>query len=314
MNWRDIPSLSALRAFSALAQTGSYTKAGEALNVSHAAVSQHVRALETDLGVQLAHRGGRELSLTAEGTRLAQVLEASFSTIFQAIEELRGTDSGRPLQVTLTPSFGMRWLMPRIGDFRHHHPEIELMLNPTVQSMTLGPGGVDVAIRFGRGDWAGLESEMLLPTSFAIVGAKSLVQGRAIRQPRDILDLPWLQEYGTNEMTLWLAQKGVVAPKSENLTHLPGFMVLEGIMNGDGISAVSRALVEADIESGRLVVLFEDREPGIGYHIVTRPGVKRPAVKAFVSWLRRQARHDAERHGNRKAPVLRRMQQLDPDQ
>ncbi len=303
-----------MRAFSALARTGSYTRAGEALNVSHAAVSQHVRALEADLGVALVQRGGRSISLTPEGARFAQTLNGSFNAIFTAVEELRGIDSGRPLQVTLTPSFGLRWLMPRIGDFRHHHPKIELMINPTAEVMPLEPGGVDVAIRYGSGSWPGLETEMLLPTGFAIVGARSLVHDRRVSEPRDILELPWLQEYGTDEMSIWLRTQGVLSPKSENLTHLPGFMVLEGLMNGDGISVVARALVEPEIESGNLVVLFEDKSEGSGYHVVTRPGVLRPSAKSFVSWLRGQARHDAQRHAKRKPAAFGRIPPVDPDQ
>jgi LysR family transcriptional regulator, glycine cleavage system transcriptional activator len=295
MIWRDMPSLSALRAFSAYAQNASFSRAGEALNVSHAAISQHVRALEDQLGVLLVVRNGRRSTLTPEGLRLARTLDSSFAAMFGAVEELRGSEAARPLQVSLTPAFGVRWLMPRIGDFRHRHPEIELMLNPTAELVELKPGGVDVAIRFGRGHWPGLDAEMLLPTSHAIVAATSLVGAREIGEPRDILDLPWLQEYGTNEMTLWLQTHGVLAPKIDNLTHLPGYMVLEGLMNGEGVSAVARALVEPEIESGRLRVLFEDTGTGSGYHVVTRPGVLRPAARAFVSWLRHQARFDTER-------------------
>lgn len=135
---------------------------------------------------------------------------------------------------------------------------------------------------------------MLLPTTIAIVGARSLVSGARISEPRDILALPWLQEYGTNEMTLWLKKRGVMSPKSENLTHLPGYMVIEGLLHGEGVSAVSRALVAPEIKSGQLVVLFEDTAEPTDYHIVTRPGVKRPAIKAFVGWLRHQAHSEKE--------------------
>lgn len=258
------------------------------LNVSHAAISQQVRALEADLGVQLVDRSGRRTSLTTDGAQLAQSLERAFSSIYATISELR-VDNGRPLQVTLTPSFGMRWLMPRISDFRHRNPEVEIMLNPTVDIVDLAPGGVDVAIRFGNGRWAGLDAEMLLPTSFAIVGAKSLVGSTSINEPRDILGLPWLQEYGTNEMTSWLRNQGVVSLKSERIIHMPGFMLLDALMNGEGISVVAQALVEKEIESGALVVLFEDTDDTTGYHIVTRRGVLRPATRAFVHWLRQQS-------------------------
>jgi LysR family transcriptional regulator, glycine cleavage system transcriptional activator len=290
MDWRNLPSLAALRAFAALAEYGSFTAAGAALNVSHAAVSQQVRALEERLGVPLVARSGRRGGLlTADGERLAVALAAAFEGIGRAVDELTGVDATRPLQVSTTPAFAARWLMPRISAFRHEHPEVELMLNPTAARVELTAGGIDVAIRYGTGDWRGVDSELLLPTTYVLVGAPSLIGVRAIAEPRDILDLPWLQELGTSEMSAWLSDRGVVAPKKENVTHLPGHLVLEGLRNGDGVSVTARALVERELKEGRLRVLFEDAPPGLGYFIVTRPGVQRPPLKAFVAWLRRHA-------------------------
>lgn len=289
MHWQSLPPLSALRAFAALAETGSFSRAGEALNVSHAAVSQQVRALEARLGVLLVPRGGPRGRLTPEGERLAQALEAAFAGIAQAVDDLTGADASRPLQVTTTSAFATYWLMPRLSEFRHLHPEVEIMLNPTSQLVALVPGGVDVAIRFGKGAWRGLESELLVPTSMVLVGAASLLADRTVREPRDILELPWLQELGTSEMSNWLRDRGVIAPRKESVIHLPGHLMLEGVRNGDGVSLASRVVVEREIEAGRVIALFEDVEPGVGYYIVTRPGVMRQPLKTFVSWLRRYA-------------------------
>lgn len=235
----------------------------------------------------LVSRDGRRGALTPEGERLAAALAAAFGTIARAVDELTGADAHRPLQVSTTSAFAMRWLMPRLSEFREEHPEIELMLNPTSQIVDLAPGGVDVAIRFGRGPWKGLDAELLLPANIVIVAAPRLIGDRRIVQPRDILGLPWLQELGTSEMSNWLRDRGVIAPKKENVTHLPGHLVIEGVLNGAGVSLSARPLVENDIAAGRVTVLFEDAEPGVGYHIVTRPGVQRPSLKAFVQWLRR---------------------------
>jgi LysR family transcriptional regulator, glycine cleavage system transcriptional activator len=301
MDWRAMPSLTALRAFAALAATGSFTAAGAALNVSHAAVSQQVRALEDRLGVTLVRRDGRRVALTADGARLAATLDGAFLSIRRAVAELTGADAARPLQVTTTPSFAVSWLMPRISDFRHRHPEIELMLNPTVEIIELAPGGVDVAIRFGEGTWTGLRSELLFETSFVVVGARSLIGDRDITAPEQLLDLPWLQELGTNEISNWLRGRGVLSPKTENVTHLPGYMVLEGMRAGEGITSTARVFVERDVAEGRLVVLFEDLHPTTGYYIVTRPGVMRPPLKAFVAWLRRHARGSGPDSGSAAA-------------
>ena len=87
-----------------------------------------------------------------------------------------------------------------------------------------------------------------------------------------------------------LRDRGVDAPRKENLTHLPGHLVLEALRNGDGVSLMTTAVVERELASGALKVLFEEARPGLGYYIVTRPGVMRPPLKAFVAWLRRHAR------------------------
>jgi LysR family transcriptional regulator, glycine cleavage system transcriptional activator len=289
MDWRRLPPLSGLRAFAALAETGGFTAAGRALNVSHAAVSQQVRGLEERLGTALARREGRRVVLTPEGELLATALEIAFAGIARVVDELAGADAVRPLQVTTTPAFAISWLMPRLSEFRQEHPEIELMLNPSPQLVELAPGGVDLAIRFGRGAWSGLHAEPLLMTSVAIVAARSLIAGRRIAEPRDLLDLPWLQELGTNEASEWMRSHGVEAARPTNVTHLPGYLVLQALRNGEGVTATARAWIEQEVAEGRLVVLFEDPDPGAGYFIVTRPGVMRPPLKAFVAWLRRQA-------------------------
>jgi LysR family glycine cleavage system transcriptional activator len=293
MDWRSLPPLSALRAFAALAETGSFTRAGAALNVSHAAVSQQVRALEQRLGVALLPHDGRRGVLTAEGERLAAALEAGFGGIARAIDELTGADAHRPLHVSTTPAFAANWLMPRLASFRQEHPEVELMLNPTPYNVELAAGGVDVAIRYGDGPWRGLDSELLIPTTIALVGAPSLVGGRRIEDVRDILDLPWLQELGTNEISAWLRDHGITTERKANVVHLPGHLVLEAVRNGEGFALSTRVNVERDLAAGRVVVLQEETAPGRGYHIVTRPGVQRPPLKAFVGWLRRQAPKDS---------------------
>jgi LysR family transcriptional regulator, glycine cleavage system transcriptional activator len=292
LDWHDLPPLASLRAFAALAETGSVTAAGAALNVSHAAVSQQVRALEARLGITLVTRDGRRAGLTADGARLAATLTPAFATIGRAVEELTGADAARPLQITTTPALAASWLLPRLAAFRLARPEIELMLHPTAHLVDLAPGGVDLAIRFGDGDWPGLDCEPLISTSYVIVAARSLVGDRRIASPSDILDLPWLQELGTTEITDWLRSRGVLARKSGDIAHMPGHLVTEALRRGEGVTATTRILIEPDLAEGRLVVLFEEDRPKTGYWLVTRPGPMRPPLKAFAAWLRREARRD----------------------
>jgi LysR family glycine cleavage system transcriptional activator len=117
------------------------------------------------------------------------------------------------------------------------------------------------------------------------------VGGRRISEPADLLDLPWVQEYGTSESTDWLRRKGLAKVRIAGMTQVPGNLLLEGVRQGQGVSLTVRQWVEDDIAAGRLCLLFEEPEE-TGYFIVTRPGVLRPRARAFAAWLKRQARAD----------------------
>ncbi|WP_299286424.1 LysR family transcriptional regulator [uncultured Tateyamaria sp.] len=290
MDWRDLPPLAALRAFAAFVETGSVVEAGAALNVSHAAISQQLRALEAHLGVSLLDRSGRAMVLTPDGEILAQGCSDGFASIARAVALVTGAEAARPLHISPTPSFAAAWLMPRLSEFRAVHPGINLVLNPTADLVTLSPGGVDVSIRYGVGGWDGLDDELLLETSMVVVAAPALVAGHDTTDLTRLGELPWLEEVGTSESTRWLETKGAMGGLRGVLTQVPGNLMLDGARDGQGLAVTVRAFVEADIQAGRLIVLHEDAIPGAGYHLVTRPGVPRPALRAFVKWIRKAAR------------------------
>ena len=280
MTWSDLPSLNSLRAFAPVAETGSYSQAGTALNVSHAAVSQQVKALEARLSATLVFREGRGIALTAEGAALARDLTTGFAAIRKGVEALTGVDATRPVQVTMTPALAVSWLMPRITAFQHQHPGIELMLNSTAEVMTLTPGGIDVAIRFGAGRWPGLEVTPFLLPNMVVVAAPSLIGTRQITDPTMLVDLPWLQEMGTNEVAEWMERQGVTPKEQMKIIHMPGNMIMEAVRRGNGLTYTARMFVEEEIQSGQLLELSSEDDTG-GYYIVTRPGVLRPPVRAF---------------------------------
>jgi LysR family glycine cleavage system transcriptional activator len=288
MIWSELPSLNSLRALAAVAETGSYSQAGAALNVSHAAVGQQVRALEAWLGVALVVRQGRGISLTPEGEALARDLSTGFAAIHHGVEAVVAADTRRPVRITMSPAFAASWLLPRITEFRQLHPEVELMLNATAALEDPEPGGVDVAIRFCNGASPGLQIEPLLIPALVVVAAPQLI---GTRQPGDMTlftELPWLQELGTNEVTDWLARRGLEASTPLKIIHMPGNLIMEAVRRGDGLTYTPRPFVEADIGSGKLLELFSESDVG-GFHIVTRPGVLRPPARAFVRWLKRKA-------------------------
>lgn len=288
IDFSALPPLAALRAFAAFVETGSVVKAGDRLNVSHAAVSQQLRALESHLGLSLLDRSGHSLRLTDEGRRLADAVVGGFEGMARTVEELTGKDAGRPLMVTTTATFASGWLLPRLADFRLKHPEIDLMIDPTPEVRPLGPGGMDLALRYGAGDWPGVDAELIVSTPVVVVAAPSVVGDRRLDSPGGLDGLPWLQELGTNEATDFMQRHGISRQGGPGMTVLPGNLILDAARDGQGVAAIARAFVEADLASGRLRELYcsDERE---GYFLVSRPGVLRPAARAFAAWIRRQA-------------------------
>jgi LysR family transcriptional regulator, glycine cleavage system transcriptional activator len=287
--WRDMPPLTALRAFSAFATAGTLAAAGAQTGVTHAAVSQQIRALEAHLRVALVTRSARGLVLTEEGRALARGLADGFGTIATTLQALMADEAGRPLRVTTTPAFAGGWLMPRLADFRHHHPGVDLMIDASPDVVQIGPDGADIALRFGNGSWPGLDAQLLLRSSVVIVAAPSLMAGKTAASAADLADLPWLEELGTSEATAFLDKYGVTRRGGFGLTSIPGNLVLDAARDGQGVAVIARAFVEADLRAGRLLAVFEDSERE-GYFIVTRPGAQRPAVKAFAGWAMRAAK------------------------
>lgn len=288
MSWIDFPPLNSLRAFATVAETGSYSRAGTSLNVSHAAVSQQVKALEARLGVTLVVREGRGIKLTAEGYSLARHLARGLEAFREGVETLTGANTIRPVQVTMSPAFAVSWLMPRIMDFQRQHPGVTLMLSPTAEVIELVPGGIDMAIRFGDGDWPGMEITPFLRPDMVVVAARALIGKREINNPAMLVEMPWLQELGTNEVAEWMKRQGVTPERPLMITHMPGNLIMEAVRRGDGLTYTARCFVDKEIQSGQLVELSSENDTG-AYYIVTRPGVLRPPVRTFVQWLKHQA-------------------------
>ncbi len=289
MNWSSLPRLSALKAFAAYADLTSVTAAGDALNVSHAAVSQHLRQLEADLGLPLFDRSGRALALTPEGEALAKALLSGFAEMIRVIEDLTGQSDARPLHIATTASFAANWLMPRLPAYRDVDPETDIVVDANPHLTDPSPGGIDLALRAGIGPWPGLDNEVLLPSTYVCVAAPSLVGDKPVDSLDDLMDFPWLRELGISEGSLWLQGLRLESSHLRSVTQLPGNMCLDAARNGQGVLITARVWVEQDLRAGRLVLLYEDTRPN-AYHIVTRPGVHRPALKRFLTWLRREAR------------------------
>ena len=293
MDWRHIPSLPALRAFETAARLGSYSAAARELNVTHAAIAQHVRTLEDHFGRPLMQRQGQKMHPTNEGERLASALSEGFSTIAKAAEDLLQREESRPLRIAATASFAENWLMPRIGGFWTAHPGVGLEIVPAADLVDLRRDGFDLALRYGRGDWPGLHAEPLVAAGHTIVAAPSLFPDARPEAMTDLKDMHWVLVGIRQEENLWLSANGLRHDDLKITYFDTGALVLQAVRAGHGISVHPWPIVSRDIDMGFLLPLFCEETSDLAYHIVTRPGHVSERTRLFVRWLRAQAAAEA---------------------
>lgn len=286
--WSDLPPLAALRAFTAFAQNKNLVAAGEALGVSHAAVSQQLRLLEQHLNLPLVDRSGRALALTPQGETLANATVMGFEKMAAVCRDLKGVVADRPLHVTTSPTFAASWLMPNLPDFRAQNPEIDILIDPTPSLKDPTLGGVDLAVRYGSGPWDGLENTLWMPSAVVVVGSPRLLKGCENPSPEDMRALPWLEELGHTEGSDWLRNHGVHKEITGGKVQVPGNLLLQGALDGQGLAVTVDVFVSAEVAAGRLVVVSKQSRSGTGYHLVTLPGVHRPPLRKFLAWLKRR--------------------------
>lgn len=286
MDWRDIPSLSALRAFEAAARHKSLSSAARELNVTHAAVAQHVRTLEDRFGTRLLQRDGRGMAATPNGARLAAALGDGFAAIASGVRALDDTTRLRPLRITLTPSFAANWLMPRIGSFWAAHPDIRLEILPAFDLVDMRTGEVDIAIRYGRGGWPDVTEEVLVPAGHAIVAAPSLIAQMGDTGTESLRAQHWLLEGGRTEERLWAASLGIDLDTVRLTRFETNTLVIQAVIAGHGVSIIPEAIASAEVAQGRLTIIHAENDSPLAYRILTRPGHGSPAQSAFLTWLR----------------------------
>ena len=296
---RRLPPLNALRAFEAAARHLSFTKAAAELHVTQAAVSHQIKTLEDHLGVALFRRRNKSVILTEEGQLCLPGIRDGFDRLADAVERIRAADNINLLSVTTTPSFAAKWLVPRLGRFRLAHPEIDVRIDASYHVIDLERDRFDVAIRYGAGDYAGLQSEQLIEVSVSPVCSPRLRKGRhALKSPDDLkhhtlLHAAWLDsdEEGL-DWRMWLLAAGVSdVDWTRGLQFNDETVAIQSAIEGQGVALGRSGLVDADIAAGRLVRPFGLTVTGsLNYYLVYPPAAaKRRKVVAFRSWAMAEA-------------------------
>ncbi|MFQ5785877.1 MAG: transcriptional regulator GcvA [Alphaproteobacteria bacterium] len=286
---RRLPPLNALRAFEAAARHLSFTRAAQELNVTQAAISHQVKALEDRLGVLLFRRINRALLLTDAGQAYLPPVRDAFDRLAEATARLHAQDSRGALTVSVLPSIATKWLVPRLGRFREAQPDIDVRIAPSLHLTDFAREDVDVALRYGRGVWPGLRADRLMTEDiFPICSPKLLDGPHPLRAPADLRHYTLLHDEGHGDWRVWLLAAGIddIDPTRGTVFTDSG-MLVQAAVEGQGVALGRSALAADDLAAGRLVRPFDVSLPAeFAYYLVCpEASAGRPKIAAFRDWL-----------------------------
>ncbi len=295
---RKLPPLNALKAFEAAARLESFSRAADELNVTHAAISRHIRALEAEFRTPLFERTGRGVELTEAGQSFVVELTKGFDVIATAASRFaRPSKRKKRLVVTSDPTFAAIWLVPRIGTFTSANPGIDLVLDATTRLVNFSKEDVDVGIRWGNGPWDGVEATLLAAGELMIVCSPKFLRDNPVSSAAELDSSVLIQEKMAKECwDAWLAAAGVAGRIAPAGLTLNDDLAIAAAEAGHGIVLADQFQAGDALIAGRLVRPLDVVTTRVGYYLVRRAGAKASeASTAFEAWLRAEIKAFAAR-------------------
>lgn len=291
---RTIPSTTALTAFEAAARHQSFTKAAAELAVTQSAVCRQIAALEDYVGVKLFRRTRRGITLTEAGLAYSRSVGARLDEVERdTLDLMARRGQGGTLELAVVPTFGTRWLIPRLADFTRQHPHITVHLSARTRPFLFDETPLDAAIHAGESNWPGTESRFLMRETLTAVASPALA-GPEPLQPADLARLPLLhpstRPYAWRR---WFESLGLDVPHHMAGPRMELFsMLAEAAIQGLGAALLPRFLVEDELASGRLRELLPHDHPSDRSYHLLYPEHKAddPVLASFRDWVEGQAR------------------------
>jgi len=292
---RRLLFLNGIKAFEAAARSGSFAAAGLELHVSPAAISRMVHLLEQRLGVALFERKANRLAMTAAGRAYQSGLTPIFDALASLTAQVTASSSVRVLTIGVGPTFAMRWLIPRLADFRREEPDIDVRITT---GGAAAPFGEDwsCGITLGDGEWPGLVAEPLFAADLLPVCAPRLA--RELKRPADLKGPSLLRvAHATEDWPLWLKAAGLARTTARGPEFGYYGQALQAAVDGLGVAMGIRPYIDDDLAAGRLVAPFALSVPkGMRWYLVYR-GFQREQrdFASFRRWIIRAAAEPAAR-------------------
>ncbi len=294
-----LPPLNALKAFEASGRHLNFRLAAEEIGVTHGAVAQHVRALEARMGVKLFERLPRGLALTDEGRKYLTPVRRAFQMLADATEELRPQQA--VLNISVTPTFATRWLVPRLGRFTELHPDIDVRVDASQGLANFQSDGMDIAVCQGTPPFGpGLIADPLFAEEFFAVCSPSLLEGEhALRTPDDLVDHVLLHDsHGLWTLFLDKVFAGRSKPKTRSMNFSQTSLAVDAAVAGHGVALVSDLFVADELADGRLCRPFvHSIAAQHSFFVVAPRNPRKPEiVQRMRDWLASQSRMQHSRN------------------
>ncbi len=291
---KRLPPLNALRAFEAAARHKSFTAAARDLFVTHGAVSRQVQHIEEFLGRRLFERLPRGIALTEEGREYAVAVRRAFEQIGEASDAIRAReDEKQILTISTTPRFAVGWLVPRLHLFQRDYPQYGIRISSTTRLVNFERERIDVAIRYGRGNWPGLAITRLFDHEEVPVCSPALLEGSdALKSPEDLDRVRLLHDGSYQYWASWLKYAGIsnVDPHEGWVIDDPN-AIFEAAMQGQGVALANPRTIETELRDGKLVKPFDIvlATDVAAYAVCPEQTADDPKIRAAIDWLVAQA-------------------------
>ncbi|MGL6260423.1 transcriptional regulator GcvA [Vibrio sp. WXL103] len=298
--------LNALKAFEASARHRSFSGAAAELYVTPAAVGQLVRSLEEWLGEPLfirSNSGKYRLTLTEAAERALPDIQSGFEQLALGLEKMKQSPTCGVLNVTVSPAFAAKWLLPKLHRFQSAYPDTDVRLDMSRHSIDFVTQHIDIGVRYGVGQWAGLSAEKLMDEEVFPVCSPTLLKEKSFAKPEDLLNETLIHDTSIEKHQAfptwqqWLEKAGSAEHTAEhNLKINNSAGVLQSAIDGAGIALARSVMAKDDLAAGRLVRLFPEVsfESSLAYYIVYKQeDVELVRIQVFKAWLLQEVADNA---------------------
>ena len=290
---RFLPQMSVLCAFEAAARLQSFTAAAAELNLTQSAVSRQIRALEEVLGADLFIRERQTVRLTLAGEAYAHEIRGALTRISAATLGFRANPQGGTLNLAILPTFGTRWLAPRLPQFIAGNPGITINLTTRLAPFDFKMESIDAAIHFGPAEWPGAELDFLMSETVVPACSRELLRTHKFTKADDLVKAPLLHLVSRPDAwERWFRVMGVEVEKVHGMLVDQFAMAAQAAMSGLGVALLPKFLIENELARGDLVEAVNGPVDSAGHYYLAWPSNRAsyPPLQAFRNWLQVVAR------------------------